>query len=262
MSNSSKEKDNSFLGCLGFLLSVAAIWILINSFVALFIDADGWLYYAAVILLIIISRISVDILYKKSYNLSRADKAIYDEALRKDEEDEATYKNLLAAWKSERDEKFNNEKVKIDERIAELTNQLQNIEKGVGDHTILKGDDKEYTKICRLIDYMESNRADSVKEALLLDDEKIERQKEAYIQKLRFDEQQEVMREMLNDQLVAIQGMAEENERHNEKMEKLENERLKIDKKQLNVNRSRLDTERDTLHRVEDANIILKENLK
>lgn len=186
------------------------------------------------------------------------EKAKLDEASKKRNTEKAKYDNDIAILKTEHEKYVNhlisdkeneienknlatNSKIsEINEFIAELESKIAKLEEEIENNTILHESDKSFEKISRLIDLMASNRADTIKEALLLDDEKMEalaeRRRREYLDQQNARQLEAFRQEqlkLLREQNEIAERTAREQEEANKELIQQGKELERLEKKKL-----------------------------
>ena len=218
----------------------------------LWVTLYGWVYIVIVaasvgilaLLQFIVKKILTDF---RTPAQRAAQDAAWEEKLEYDKQYNDNVKILKQQHQIELNKSIENARTKIKENndkisksIQELENRKRTLQQKVDNNTLLHSSDLQYGKIYRLIQCMESNRADSVKEALLYDDQRRELARRQQVEQ----EERQAQDRFRQQQLDMLQKMADDQERYNEDVVNQNEKIVKQNEELLKLEREKLDSAR------------------
>ncbi len=228
----------SILSFIGGILGLAALlfigmslFFMVDIYPALYIKIGGWKYLVALIVIGIVIITIRRSLVDKAMKLSSAEQ---DELSRARAIDLKRMKEYDAAVKKAIDDNYtalSAEMEKSHTLIKDLEKQLSEYEEKVASNNVIHKDDKELRKIYRLIDFMEHGRADSVKEALLLDDKSV-RDRQERARREAFEKEERLKAEKFREeQRESLDRIAEEQRRYNNDQKRYNEEKIRLEER-------------------------------
>ncbi len=237
------------LVCVCIALVIGVIVIMVDTYPIIFVELGVWKYLAIIIVVGIITASIRTVILAKAKKLSLGEEKRYKEAKEYDAQQIMEYNNKIKNTIKNKAETLHSEKIKSNEYIQNLEEQIAECNKRILSNSVVHNDYKNYTKIQRLINYMEHGKADSLKEALLLDDKFLTEQSEQRRREAREfveaeererfrQEQQRILNKIAEEQKQYTEDQKqyiEDQKRYNEEQKRYNEEKIRLEKRQKEI---------------------------
>ena len=221
-----------FFGILAIALAISVVALMIDTYAYFYIFLGEWVFFAAFLALSVLLLIVKIVLKKKILKVNLETNEKYKVAQAKDVQLKAEFDKQVESVLKQKQDDLRRETIQLHQFIEERERKIQQHQASFDANPILHKDDKTLIKMMRLIDLMEHGRADSVKEALRLDDvnlkEREERRARQMVEQAEREkaeqfrrEQQERLERIEAEQKRYHDRMIEEQEKQNEELRKL-----------------------------------------
>lgn len=241
------------LSCLCIILVVSSIVLVVkiykNIWNTLWVTLYGWFYVAIIVASVIILSL-LKVLFenmllnwftgkqKAELRIASQEDMVYREKYfqekdKQKQQHELELETLIEQRRTEIEE--NRQKLKrkndeLEETILSLKERKKVLQEKIRNNSVLHEKDIEFRKVYRLIECMESNRADTVKEALLYDDQYMANKRELERREKAEQMERQAQEQFRKQQLELLEKSLKEQEIQNNKISKQNEELLKLER--------------------------------